>query len=88
MTLHLDHRETSDTYRGELFRYGRNRVIICKDGIQWIVQRRKAGAGSRWAAISYCVTRKALERVWAKECSEYAPEMTSLPTKVNGGRSE
>ena len=87
MNLNLDHRETSDTYRGELFRKGRHRVIICKDGIQWIFQRQKKGAGGRWIAFSYCTTRESLKRVWTTRVGDYAPEIDLLPENVRGSRN-
>ena len=36
------------------------RVIGCKDGIQWIVQRRRCADG--WTGMSFCRTRDALIR--------------------------
>ncbi len=48
-----EHRETEDDYSGEIFRRGDYRVILCRDGIQWIVQRRRKGAAARWLALGY-----------------------------------
>lgn len=84
MNMNLDHRETSDTYRGELFWNGGYRVIVCRDGIQWIIQRQKKGAGARWMALSYCTTRKSLSRVWTTRTGDYAPEINLLPENVRG----
>lgn len=68
MTAPLDHRETSDRYHGELFRDGDYRVVVCRDGIQWLFQKRagpeKYGAGARWVSIGYFTTRQALTRAW------------------------
>ena len=39
------------------------RVIVCRDGIQWILQRRhgpERPAGARWEGRAYCRTREAL----------------------------
>ncbi len=44
------HRERDDNYRGELYRLGRWRVIICADGLQFIVQKRVSGAGGSASA--------------------------------------
>lgn len=58
-----DHRETSEVYRGELFRRGRYRVAACRDGMQWLFQRQRfefAAGGAAWDTLGYCVTRKAL----------------------------
>lgn len=43
MNVPLDHREPADRYRGEIFRNNRLRVVLCRDGIQWILQREKWG---------------------------------------------
>ena len=41
------------------------RVIVCRDGIQWILQRRgqERPAGARWEGRAYCRTREALVRL-------------------------
>ncbi len=53
MTLLIDHREQSDRYQCEAFRKDGLRVILCKDGIQWILQRQDKLAGARWRALGY-----------------------------------
>lgn len=54
-----------------------HRVILCRHGIQWIIQRTKIVKGeTQWRSISFCVTRKALERNW-KVTTE-----TPLPTEI------
>ena len=55
-----DHRETAETYGGELFRLGRYRVAVCRDGIQWLFQRQrpsKSAGGAAWDTLGYCATR-------------------------------
>ena len=52
-----DHRETAETYVGELFRLGRYRVAVCRDGMQWLFQRQrpaKAAGGAAWDTVGYC----------------------------------
>jgi hypothetical protein len=78
-----NHREASDSYRREVYRAGIWRVIVCKDGIQWILQRAtRSGStdGARWEAVSFCTTRAALLRLWMA-CSgeEGAPLIALLP---------
>lgn len=79
-----DHRETDDNYRGEVFRRGDHRVVLCRDGIQWIIQRRRKGAGERWKALGYCTTRKALIRLWTSYERALCDELTNLPCTVRG----
>lgn len=50
------------------------RVVVCKDEVQWIIQRRKKGGARRpWRGVAYCRTRKALTRLCAASCSPLDP---------------
>ncbi len=40
--IDLSVRETSNTYRAELFRMGHYRVIICRHGLQWVLQKQRS----------------------------------------------
>ena len=63
------HREIADHYHGvTVLLAPRWRVCICKDNIQWILQKRSSKHlnKGRWIGKSYCTTRDALIRV----CSE------------------
>src|SRR5262245_43759505 len=59
-------REEADFYFGIIARLNvRWRVITCKHGIQFILQRCREVGGSReprWVGISYCQTTEALRR--------------------------
>lgn len=85
MTALLDHRETADGYHGEIFRRGGYRVIVCKDGIQWILQRqrpKKSPGGAAWDALGYFVTREALARTYRAKTGASAPEIDALPDRI------
>ena len=75
--------ETSDQYQGELLRDGQYRVIVCKNGIQWILQRDFSAPGRlrgpNWRAIGYCTTRKALTRLWREETGRSSLVLEALP---------
>jgi len=75
------HREAADEYDCTVAHLDeRHRVIICKDGIQWILQRRKKDwAGARWISNGYCATRKALTRLWHSKTGRILPDMQRLP---------
>ena len=86
MTSKLNKCECADTYAGEVFRKGRLRVVICKQNLQWIVQRQKEGAGARWKALGYCRTREGLVRVWATSEGVCAPETMAFLYTIKGWR--
>ena len=84
------HRETSDTYRGVLFRSDRFRVAICRDGLQWLFQRRRihpAPGGAAWDTLGYCVTRKALARLYREHMGSEPPELFDFPGHLRRGDS-
>ena len=60
------HREKDDAYPAIARLSTTVRVIECKNGIQWILQRRY---GDQWRGIAYCRTRDALIR----EAKKLAP---------------
>jgi hypothetical protein len=71
----MSDRETADNYPQVVAVLNAGwRVIRCRDGLQWVLQRRSSPETSRgddWRARSYCQTKEALIR-----CSrEYAGEM-------------
>jgi hypothetical protein len=81
-------RETSDNYCREIFRHGNHRIILCKDGIQWIIQRHKVSkstrAGQRWKAIAYPCTKNTLTRLWASNTGDLCPDtLGGLPEYAN-----
>lgn len=79
-----DHRESSDFYRGEVFRRGRYRVAVCRDGLQWLFQRQRfefAAGGAAWDTLGYCVTRKALIRLHQTHKAPQHPMLQTLPKR-------
>ena len=62
------HRESHDTYRGTIVNCRDVwRVIICSDGMQFIVQRRSSKTNTGvWAGKSHCATRAELINVCAR----------------------
>lgn len=69
----LSHRERDDNYRDVIHQENGWRVILCRDGIQWIIQsRRNSGRrGVEWKGHAYCVTRAALVREWRRLSGSY-----------------
>jgi len=70
------HHETANEYTGFVVQLNDNwRVIACKDGIQWILQRRRGARGgqARWTGASYHRTRQSLIRVSHALCGRIDP---------------
>ena len=62
----LTDRESDEHYKWILLQFDpRTRIIMCKDNWQWILQTKDL-TGSRWRAVSYCRTRKGIERTLKK----------------------
>jgi hypothetical protein len=85
------HHETSDDYTGIVAQVcPRHRVVICKDAIQWILQRRDAQRAGRprWTGIGYFRTRSALIAVSRTVCARIDPNamaiLAALPGTIGG----
>ncbi|GHE95129.1 hypothetical protein GCM10016455_14600 [Aliiroseovarius zhejiangensis] len=80
----LSVRETSDTYRAELFRMGKYRVIVCRQGLQWVLQKQRfktSVLGAAWRNIGYCTTKEALIRLQQAYNAPQHPFMDALPAR-------
>lgn len=81
--------ESSNDYSDEICRHvssaGEYRIIICRDGIQWILQHRAGAPGSpvsgRWKAVAYHTSRDGLKRRWQAATGTTSPEINGLPTQ-------
>ena len=63
ITVPLSHRERDDNYANVVIHINpRWRVIVCKDGIQWILQQRSVAPSNTgtWSGKSYSTTRSGL----------------------------
>jgi hypothetical protein len=73
--------ESSDDYPVVAQLNPRWRVIVCAQGIQWILQRRASTetyATSRWTGRSFCRTREALLRCSREHAGPVAPAAACL----------
>lgn len=76
-----DRRECSDNYNKIVHSTDKLRVIECREGSQWIIQRRRRGkqpAGRAWNAVGYYVSRDALLRLWRKHMGSDPTELSAL----------
>jgi hypothetical protein len=64
VTAPPSHRERDDAYRNVVAQLApRWRVIVCRDGIQWILQRKEASHRGPWRGVSYHTNRDGLIKV-------------------------
>lgn len=76
-----DYRETSDTYSAEIYRLENWRIIVCKDGLQWILQRltrSNSAKGGQWEGQSYFRTREAALRLWRAKTGDDGAVLTMV----------
>lgn len=85
------HHETADHYLRVVAQLNEHwRVIVCKDGIQYILQKRDARRSGqpRWAGRSYHRDRKSLIRVSRALCGLIDPKamaiLEALPEWIGG----
>jgi hypothetical protein len=86
----VSRQESADDYPGVVAELGKWRVVECRDGEQWILQR-KSGT---WEARSFCRTSEALRRVVREHVG--AVDLPDLPkwlaapagVRVDSGASE
>jgi hypothetical protein len=75
-----DLREASNTYARVVYTEGHHRVALCKDGIQYLLQRRSDKTrGTEWRSLRYCVTSRALARDWRKITGTAVPDEIATP---------
>ncbi len=77
-----DHRETAETYHGELFRHAVYRVAVCRDGIQWLFQRQRPQfptGGAAWDTLGYCAFKSGLTRLVRAHIGCDILELDGLP---------
>jgi len=83
-----DHRESANGYRGVLLDLGRYRVAVCRDDLQWLLQRRRpgfTGVGTAWDTVAFVTTRSALIRLHRSHTGRDASELLTLPEKFRSG---
>lgn len=85
------HHETADDYLRTVVRLNQTwRVIECKDGLQWILQRRDAvrSGQPRWTGRRYFQTKAALLKISRALCGPLDAEaldiLMALPAQIGG----
>lgn len=87
------HRETSDNYHRVVIKFSsRWRVSVCKDNIQWILQKREAepSHNGNWRGKSYFACKESLIRVCGGLGLLSDPQakamLEALPARINDFR--
>lgn len=86
MNVILSHQEKSDQYARVIALGANARVIECRNGLQWIIQRRKGGTQSLWLSLGYCTSKTAVLRLWTGLGEAPCPALTALPDYKRGPR--
>ena len=87
-----NHRESADDYHSVLLQSAKVRVIVCKDNLQWIIQRRAGSryGAPRWDSVSYCTSKEAVIRLYrglmGADSAKSWPELDCLPETIWRGR--
>lgn len=78
----VSHRGSDDNYeRVVAMLNSRWRVVLCKDGLQWVLQR-KQKTRDGWHGKSWCVTREALVRCIGEKVEEVDAEGLALVRRL------
>ena len=87
------HRESDDNYQFVAATLAEDlRVIVCKNGLQYIPQRRYADGlrGAAWRSLCYCAFKTSLIKACERLESRYGPVSTAplaaLPEKARAWR--
>jgi len=74
--LDREHGESGDIYDRVVVRLNEKwRVVECRAGIQWILQRRKSASdGGGWSSRSFCRTSEAIRRLARQHAKPIDPE--------------
>ena len=87
----VDHRECAENYHRVIVCNRVFRVAVCRDGIQWLLQRRRrtiSPGGAAWDNIGYFTDREALKRFYRAQVDHEATELNALPRYFERLRGE
>jgi ribosomal protein L15E len=72
--------EGANEYSNVILVFRDHRVIVCRDAIQWVIQKKRKSRSptAQWRGLSYCRTKKALIRLWTSLYPEIDPVRMSV----------
>ena len=60
-TSHISHRERDEAYLGTIVQFSpRWRLILCKDQMQWIIQKKESSRRGDWRGLKYVTSRESV----------------------------
>ena len=87
-TRHISHRERDDAYIGKIVQFSpRWRLILCKDQMQWIIQRKESSRRGDWRGKHYLTCKDSVLEAsgrlgWLSD-PKVAAVLHALPDHVN-----
>jgi len=60
-TSHYSHRERDDAYLGTIVQFSpRWRLVLCKDQMQWIIQKKESSRRGDWRGLKYLTCKDSI----------------------------
>ena len=87
-TSHISHRERDDAYIGTIIQFSpRWRLVLCKDQIQWIIQKKESSHRGFWRSKQYLTCKDSVFEACGRLgllCDESIRAMLEvLPARAN-----
>jgi hypothetical protein len=92
-TSHLSHRERDDAYTGTIVQFSpRWRLILCKDQVQWILQKKESSHQGFWRSKHYLTCKdsvlEASGRLGLLSDAKAEAVLNALPTRTGNYRKK
>ena len=87
-TSHISHRERDDAYIGTIVQFSRRwRLILCKDQLQWILQKKESSHRGFWRSKQYLMCKdsvlEASVRLGLLYDASIKASIEALPARAN-----
>jgi hypothetical protein len=92
-TSHISHRERDDAYLGTIVQFSpRWRLVLCKDQIQWIIQKKESSHRGFWRGKQYLISKdsvlKASGRLGFRSDPKAGAALNALPKHARDYRKK
>ena len=76
---HISHRERDDAYIGTIVQFGpRWRLILCKDQMQWIIQKKESSRRGDWRGKQYLTCKDSVLKASGRLGLLYDPKVDAV----------